>query len=136
MLELAKPETDATDIAATFFELGDVWREASDAAFFEFGLELWRSVGHDGAFAGADHIASETFGAFVEIDDDFVDVRESLKLFIGSFIEGHWAVSNGVVVNYSECEVEIVPEAIGVIGERINMLGAVFVELRLGVKLN
>ena len=99
-------------------------------------MELWRLVGHDGAFAGADHVASKALSAFIEVNDDFVDVSESLKLFVGNFVESHWAISDCVVVDDGDGEVDVVPEAIGVVGKWIDMLGTVGVELRLGVKLN
>ena len=79
---LAEPEADAADVAATFFELGDIWCEADKAAFFEFGLEFWCFVGHNDILTGADEIAGETFGAFVEIDDDFVEIGERFNLCI------------------------------------------------------
>ena len=133
---LAEPEADAADVAAAFFKLGDVWREADKAASFEFGLKLWRFVGHNDMFAGADEVAGEAVGAFVEIDDDFVEIVEGLELSARGVVESLWAVSDGVLVDDRESKIEIIPEAVGVVGERVDVLGAVGVELRFGMELN
>ena len=90
-------------------------------------MEFWGFVGHNGAFAGADHIAGKAFGAFVKIDENFVEVGEGFELFVGSFVEGHWTIGDGVVVDNGEGEVEIVPETVGVVGDWVDMLSAVVV---------
>ena len=41
-----------------------------------------------------------------------------------------------MVVDDGDGEVEVVPETIGVICERVDVFGAIWIELRFGVELN
>ncbi len=77
---LAEPEADTADVSPALFELFDFWSEAFEAACFEGGLELWGASGHDDGFAGADEIAGETIGAFLLVDENFVEVRDGFEL--------------------------------------------------------
>ena len=82
MVSLAQPKTDAANISTALFEFSDIWGQADKAAFFELGLKFWRFVGHNDMFAGADEVIGEAFGAFFEIDFDFVEIGEGFELFI------------------------------------------------------
>ena len=68
--------------------------------------------------AGTDEVAGKAFGAFVVVDDDFVEVLNSFELFVTLFIKSAWTVSDSMFVNDGDGEVEIVPEAVGMVGSR------------------
>lgn len=133
---LAEPKADAADVAAAFFELLDLWSEAFEAASFELGLELWSAGGHNDCFAGADQITGEAFGALGWVDENLVDIRNRLEFSARSFVESLWAISNRMLVDNAEREVEIVEEAVGMIGFWINKLAAVRISLWFGMELN
>ena len=124
---LANPEADATNIATTFFKLGNVWCEAFDAASLKLFLEFWRFVRHNGVFAGADHITGKTLGAFVVIDDDFVEVFDVFEFLARFVIESFRAVGDCVLVDDCESKIEVIPEAVGMVCERIDVVSAVVV---------
>lgn len=135
-LFLAKPEADAANVTAALEELSDFWSDTDKTAGLECSFELWCVGRHDDMFAGANEVASEAFGAFVVIDDDFVEVGEGFDFLIALFVEGAWTVGDGVLVDDRNGEVEVVPETVGVVGDGVDMLGAVRVELRLGMNLD
>ena len=84
-------------------------------------------VGHNDMLASADKIVGETFGTFVVVDDDFIDVGESVDFLLRFGVESVAAISNGVLINYRDGEVDIVPETVGMIREWVNMFGAIVV---------
>ena len=86
--------------------------------------------------AGTDEVAGKAFGAFVVVDDDFVEVLDSFELFVALFIESAWTVSNSMFVNDGDGEVEIVPEAVGMVGSGIDVDATISIELRIGVNLD
>ena len=133
---LAKPKTDATNVAAALFKLGDVWREADKATFFEFGLKFWGFIRHNDVLTGTDEIVSKAFSAFVKIDNDFIEIMKVFKLTIRLFVKGAWAVSDCLLINDRNGKVEIVPETIGMVSIRVNMWAAIRIELWLGVDLD
>ena len=55
---------------------------------------------------------------------------------IGLFVECIWAIGDGMFVDDGNGEVEVIPETIGVVGEWINVFGAIFIKLWLGMNLN
>ncbi len=126
-LILRKPEADAADVAAAFFELGNIWSETNEATFFELGLKFWSMIGHDDMFAGADEVVGEAFSAFVVVDDDFIDVCESVDFLLGFFVKSITAVCDSMFIDNRDGKVDIVPEAICMISEWVNMLSAVVV---------
>lgn len=77
---LAEPEADAADVSPALFEFFDFWSKAFEAACFESGLELWGASGHDDGFASADEIAGKTIGAFLLVDENFIEVRDGFEL--------------------------------------------------------
>ena len=93
-------------------------------------------VGHNDVFTGADEIVGEALSAFVVIDNDFINVRESVDFLLRFFVERVAAVSDGMLVNNRDGEVDIVPEAVGMISERIDMLSTIIIELRFGMNLD
>ena len=93
-------------------------------------------IGHDNMFASADEVISEAFRAFVVVDDDFVDVRKGVDFLLRCFIERFPTIGDSMFVNDRDSEVDIIPETVGVIGERIDVLGAVVVQLRFGMNLD
>jgi hypothetical protein len=109
---LAEPETDAANISTALFELFDLWSEAFEAASLELCLEFWSAGGHDDGFAGADEVAGEAFDTLGWVDENLVDICNSLEFGARSFVESLWAVSNRMLVNNTEREVEIVEEAV------------------------
>ena len=133
---LAKPEANAADVAATFFELFYVWRKADETTFFELSLKFWSLARHDDVLAGADEIIRKTFSALVKVDGDFIKVCKWLDFAIGLFVERVWAVGDGVLVDDGNCEVKIIPKTVGVMSKWIDVLSAISVKLRLGVDLN
>ena len=133
---LAEPEADAANVSTAFFELFDLWSEAFEAASFELGLEFWGAGGHDDGFAGADEIAGEAFDTLGWVDEDFVEVGNRFEFGAGDFVEGVWAVGDSVFVDDAEGEIEIIEEAVGVVGFWVDEFAAVRVGFRLGVELN
>ena len=95
---LVEPKADAADISPALFELGYIWSEADEAAFFKFGLEFWRTVGYDDVFAGADEVASEAFGALFEQNSDFID-RGRCNFFVRFFVKSLWAVCDCMIID-------------------------------------
>ena len=87
-------------------------------------------IRHNDIFASANEVVGEAFSAFVVIDDDFIDVLNGVDFLLGFLIESVAAIGDGMLVNNRDSKVDIVPEAVGVISERINMLGAVVIKLR------
>lgn len=56
-------------------------------------------------FAGADEVIGEAFGAFFEIDFDFVEIGKGFEFFVGFFVESIWAVCDSMVVDNGYGEV-------------------------------
>ncbi len=128
-IALREPEADAADVATAFFELSDIWREADEAALFEFSLELRGVVRHNDMLAGADEVVGEALGALVIIDNDFVDIFKRVDFALRFFIESVAAISDGVLVDDRDSKVDVIPEAVSVISEWIDMFTTVGVEL-------
>jgi hypothetical protein len=53
--------------------------------------------------AGTNKVASEASGAFVEIDDNFIEVIEGLDLGARLVVKGLWAVSDSMLIDDGEC---------------------------------
>ena len=87
-------------------------------------------VRHDDMFTGTNEVIGEAFSTFVVIDDDFIDVFNGVDFLLGFLVEGVAAIGDGMLVNHRDSKVDIVPEAVGVISEWINMLSAVVIKLR------
>lgn len=133
---LAEPEADAADITAAFEKFSDFRGDTNEAASFENALEFWSVGRHDDMLAGTDEVAGKAFGAFVVVDDDFVEVLDSFEFFVTLFIKSAWTVSNSMFVNDGDGEVEIVPEAVGMVGSGIDVDATISIELRIGVNLD
>ena len=133
---LRKPEADAANVAAAFFKLSDIWREADEAALFEFSLELRGVVRHNDMFASANKVVGEALGALVIIDNDFIDIFKRVDFALRFFIESVAAISDGVLVDDRDSKVDVIPEAVSVISERIDMFGTIVVELWQSMNLN
>ena len=86
--------------------------------------------------AGADKIAGEAFGAFVEVDKDFVEVSDGFNLGVRGCVERVWAIGDSVIVDDGERKVKVIPKAVGVVRDGVNVGSAVGIELGFGVELD
>ncbi len=84
-------------------------------------------IRHDDVFTGTDEVVGEAFSAFVVVDDDFIDVCESVDFLLGFFVKSITAVCDSMFIDNRDGKVDIVPEAICMISEWVNMLSAVVV---------
>lgn len=133
---LAEPEADAADVTAAFEKFSDFRGDTDEAASFECALKFWGVGRHDDMLAGTDEVAGKAFGAFVVVDDDFVEVLDGFELFVALFVKGAWTVSNSMLIDDGNGEIEIIPETVSVVGSGIDVDTTIGIELRIGVNLN
>lgn len=67
-------------------------------------MEFWGFIRHNGVLASTDHVAGKPFGAFVVIDEDFIE-REGFDFGIRFCVEGLFAIGDRMFVDDSDGKV-------------------------------